>query len=201
MHFFKTSSLVTVLLASVPLTIAQSSRPAPSPSPGSAPDVLAQKGAGRFGNIFAASLGQPVPTPRTIFAPKDTSPFPSRLKERQNGGLANIEAQWRYQLSPDFKDAATLRGFTGSIVSTFESSNALLGGASQSIVSHGQRDASAGLLSTPSNITRRSDPFLQSRDVCTSSAPIHLFSGFGNNVTILQENIPFDGGIIHIVDG
>ena len=30
---------------------------------------------------------------------------------------------------------------------------------------------------------------------------IHLFTGLGNNVTVLKENMPYDGGLIHTIDG
>jgi len=107
---------------------------------------------------------------------------------------ATLESQYLYQVSPNFVDAAALRGFTGSVVSTLDTQDATLGGSSQVFLSHGERDSS----SLSAN-TRRS---LYGRSLCTNdTSPIHLFSGLGNNVTILKADIPYDGGILHITSG
>jgi len=107
---------------------------------------------------------------------------------------ATLESQYLYQMSPNLVDAAAMRGFTGSVVSTLDTQDANLGGGSQVFLSHGERDSS----SLSAN-TRRS---LQGRSICTNdTAPIHLFSGLGNNVTVLKADIPYDGGILHVTSG
>ncbi|KAH0556188.1 hypothetical protein GP486_005883 [Trichoglossum hirsutum] len=116
---------------------------------------------------------------RTVFAPHDDGTNNKRaqtlalLLSRQNA----LSSKSLYQLSPELKTAAILRGRTGGIVETLDIVDANIGGRAQSVLSHG-------------NSTCNVPP-----------APIQLFSGLGNSVTIIEEDIPFAGGIIHIVSG
>jgi hypothetical protein len=138
---------------------------------------------------------------KTAFVPSDDSFPPDQAKAlvlllaRQD----TLDHQFLYQLSPNLVDAATLRGFTGnitgSIVPTFDTQDANLGGSAQVVLSHGERDN----LVFGGN-SRRS---VHGRSLCndTTLAPIQLFSGMGNNVTIIKEDIPFDGGLLQITNG
>jgi len=134
---------------------------------------------------------------KTAFVPSDDSFPPDKAKAlalllaRQD----TLDPQLLYQLSPKLVDAATLRGFTGSIVPSFDTQDANLGGRAQVVLSHGERDN----LVFGGN-SRRS---VHDRNLCndTTLAPIQLFSGMGNNVTIIKEDIPFDGGLLQITNG
>lgn len=84
-----------------------------------------------------------------------------------------IPPEYRYQVSPYFKPAAVLRGCTGSIVTTYDTADANLDGRGQTVVSQRQ---------------------------CSSDGPIRMVSGLGNVVQVLQEDIYFPGGVIHITD-
>jgi hypothetical protein len=89
-----------------------------------------------------------------------------------------IPSDYQYQVSPYYKPAAVLRACSGSVVTTYDTVHANLNGRGQSFVS--QRN-----LSGP---------------CCANSDPIRLFSGRGDNVTIIKEDIFFPGGVIHIAD-
>ncbi|KAL5340001.1 hypothetical protein BJX70DRAFT_397240 [Aspergillus crustosus] len=87
--------------------------------------------------------------------------------------------QYQYQSSDQLLTAATLRAYTGSIVQPLNI-YADLGGPGQVVLTRGQRDG----------------------DTCGGSpGPIRLYSGLGNEATIVEEDIPFDGGILHIITG
>ncbi|KAF2494955.1 FAS1 domain-containing protein [Lophium mytilinum] len=167
----------------------------PSSTLPSLPDAAANHGAGQWGDKFnqGAGGGENSGGAQTAWIPTDGSTPPDEavakfLMARQAG----LSSQYLYQLSPNLVDSAALRGFTGSLVPTLDTQDANLGGSAQVFLSHGERD-------TLSTTTRRS---LHERSLCTNAtAPIHLFSGLGNSVTILQADIPFDGGILHVTDG
>ncbi|KAL3477305.1 FAS1 domain-containing protein [Aspergillus californicus] len=146
-----------------------------SASPPSLQDAASSAGAGRWAESIANNIPPSARGGRSLYVPHDDS-FPSR-KARQ----AAIDAgQYLYQVSDTLLTAEDLRGSTGSIIETLDTETNL-GGRGQAVLSHGQRDIPAASSNT--------------------SFPIQLFSGLGNNVTILQEDIQFDGGIIHIVSG
>jgi hypothetical protein len=88
--------------------------------------------------------------------------------------------QYLYQVSNQLLTAEILRGYTGSIIETLDT-EANLGGGGQTVLTRGQR----GVENACSNTT----------------APIQLISGLGNAVTIVEEDIPFDGGILHVISG
>jgi hypothetical protein len=119
------------------------------------------------------NLAGNAPRARTAFVVQDDS-FRHRFIRQ-----ADDTAQFLYQASDQRLTAADLRGFTGSVIGTL-GSESTLGGRGQAILSQGQR-ASGG--------------------ACNGTAPIELFSGLGNGITILEEDIEFEGGIIHIVSG
>jgi hypothetical protein len=85
---------------------------------------------------------------------------------------------YSYQVSPYYKPAAVLRECSGSIVTSFDTTHANLNGRGQTWVS--QRNYSA--------------------PCCADNTPIRLFSGGGAVSTIIQADIRFPGGILHIVD-
>lgn len=92
-----------------------------------------------------------------------------------------IPPEFRYQVSPYLKTAATLRACSGSAVTTYDTENANLYGRGQNFVS--QRNPDHSCCDTD------------------SKEPIRLFSGFGRSVTVIEEDIFFPGGVIHITDG
>jgi len=110
----------------------------------------------------------------TIFLP-DQEPM---RRKRQNGQSQNFSLliqEYPYQISPYFKPAAVLRACTGSIVTTYDTEDANLNGRGQTVVSQ--------------------------RQSCNSTGPIELFSGLGNSVQVVEEDIFFDGWVIHITSG
>ncbi|KAL2783318.1 FAS1 domain-containing protein [Aspergillus keveii] len=149
------------------------SSPTSTSSPSSLADTASEHGAGRFGEQLVNNLAGNAPRARTAFVVQDDS-FRHRFIRQ-----ADDTAQFLYQASDQRLTAADLRGFTGSVIGTL-GSESTLGGRGQAILSHGQRH-SAG--------------------ACNSTAPINLYSGLGNSVTILEEDIEFEGGILHIVSG
>ncbi|KAL2846190.1 FAS1 domain-containing protein [Aspergillus pseudoustus] len=155
------------------ITTTTSSSSTASPTRASLADTAAEHGAGRFGEQLVNNLAGNAPRARTAFAVRDDS-FRTRFKRQ-----ADDNAQFLYQVSDQLVTAADLRGFTGSIIGTLGSEPGL-DGRGQVVLSQGQR-ASSG--------------------ACNGTAAIELFSGLGNSITILEEDIEFDGGILHIVSG
>ena len=110
----------------------------------------------------------------TIFLPNQE---PMRRK-RQDGQFQNFSLliqEYPYQISPYFKPAAVLRACTGSIVTTYDIEDANLNGRGQTVVSQ--------------------------RQSCSSTGPIELFSGLGKSVQIIEEDIFFNGWLVHITNG
>ncbi|KAL4935556.1 FAS1 domain-containing protein [Aspergillus oleicola] len=149
----------------------------PSVSPSSLPDTASENGGGRWGAAIENELPPRPSGRRTAFVPVDES-FPARLV-RQDG--IDVE-QYLYQVTDQYLTAADLRASMGVVVETLDT-DANLGGRGQAVLSHGRRENA----SIEVNVT--------------STAPVRLYSGLGDNVTIVQEDIPFDGGILHIISG
>jgi len=145
-------------------------------------DALESHGAGKFARNIASNVGggEFANGTGTWFVPPD----PNFTKRDPDSIVALLVRQaasnhnYLYQWSPYIIYAAQMRAYTGAIIPTHYTADAILDGRAQSVLSHGERDVNGG---------------------CNSTAPIHLFSGRGNNVTILQEDIPFQGGLIHLV--
>ncbi|KAK2767593.1 hypothetical protein FQN54_003751 [Arachnomyces sp. PD_36] len=185
---------ILALLSLSPLVVAQgtstgtSPAPAPTTSPSSAEQAMEDNGAGLFARALGAAVdgslneggaGTHFAVSDDNFDSSEANRFFAALKARQE----SQESQYLYQGSQNVADAAALRGFTGKIVET-RNTDANLGGRGQSVLSTGEREALA-----------------QGGSSCNGTSPISLFSGLGNTVTILTEDIPFDGGVIHITDG
>lgn len=141
-------------------------------STASLPDAASSHGAGRWGAVISRQLSANARGGRTAFVPADDS-FPARLARQTEDEIQ----QYLYQVSDQLFTAADLRNSTGSVIESLNA-NANLGGRGQAVISPGRRG-----------------------DSYDASSSIGLFSGLGNNVTIVEENIPFDGGIIHIISG
>jgi hypothetical protein len=91
-----------------------------------------------------------------------------------------IPAGYSYQVSPYYKPASVLRECSGSIVTTYDTTDANLNGRGQTVVSQrNQLESSCG------NGTQ---------------GAITLYSGLGKSVKIIHEDIFFPGGVIHITD-
>ncbi|KAL4797758.1 FAS1 domain-containing protein [Aspergillus venezuelensis] len=154
-----------------------SSTESSSASPSSLPDAASDNGGGRWGAAIASEVPPRPSGRRTAFVPVDES-FPSRFVRQ-----ADLDAeQYLYQVTDQYLTAADLRASTGVVVESLDTS-ANLGGRGQAVLSHGRRENS----SIEANVT--------------STPPVRLYSGLGDNVTIVQEDIPFDGGILHIISG
>lgn len=110
----------------------------------------------------------------TIFVPRQ-EPTRRRRQDIQFQNFSLLIQEYPYQVSPYFKPAAVLRACTGSIVTTYDIEDANLNGRGQTVVSQ--------------------------RQSCGSTGPIELFSGLGRSVQVVEEDIFFDGWVIHITDG
>ncbi|OJI99440.1 hypothetical protein ASPVEDRAFT_515191 [Aspergillus versicolor CBS 583.65] len=194
MHFLTSLLGALTLLAPTALaqddsssTLSSSSIPSSTPSSTSTPtatssetpsssaslsDAASSHGAGRWGAVIARQLSTSARGGRTAFVPVDDE-FPTR-RVRQT---EDETQQYLYQVSDQLLTAADLRNSTGSVIESL-STNANLGGRGQAVISQGQRG-----------------------DSYDADSSIGLFSGLGNNVTIVEQDIPFNGGIIHIISG
>ncbi|KAL4733159.1 FAS1 domain-containing protein [Aspergillus similis] len=146
-----------------------------SSSPSSLTDVGGEHGGGRWAEAIDNVLPPNTRGGGTAFVPLDDT---FRMLALRRAGYST--GQYLYQVSNQLLTAEILRGFTGSIVETLDT-EANLGGGGQTVLTRGQR----GVENACSNTT----------------APIQLISGLGNTVTIVEEDIPFDGGILHVVSG
>jgi uncharacterized surface protein with fasciclin (FAS1) repeats len=194
--------LVFILAPTIHNAFAQSNSPSPSvsqrPSPSPAqdcPSVASANGAGKYGKNLNCGAGGGETAKgkgRTDFVPHDDSPPPPPNKRRLLMGRQDSPSRIsNYQSALGIIESHQLSSLTGGIINTFASVN----GTQQVVLSQGER----GSVFSGEHAVRRS---LSSRALCnTSSTPLELYSGFGNKVTIIKANIPYDGGIIHITDG
>lgn len=140
---------------------------------------------------------------KTVFAPVDSVDSSksvgslSRLRLRAPGD----ETQGQFQGAKDisrFKDINTL---PPKEVSTNLKSDKLSPDTTQSVVAHGAaNDSSSSNTDTTKPVYRRQYLSTNSTNA-TAVQRIKISSGLGNNVSIIQGDIPYDGGLIHLVDG
>lgn len=129
---------------------------------------------------------------QTVFAPIDGSAYPSQRKGKRQTNNQNL-------LYHGIKQSNNLGAMSAGSGKPMESNDksANLNGAGQSAVSN-------PLNVTQSNAAKRwaSSPLRRDSHSNTTSAPslLKIFTGLGNNVSIIQADIPYDGGILHIVD-
>jgi hypothetical protein len=110
----------------------------------------------------------------TAFVPRSNM-MKLKRQSAQDQNFSLLIQEYAYQISPYFKPAAVLRACTGSIVTTYDTEDANLNGRGQTVVSQ-----------------RRS---------CGAAGPIELYSGLGRSVQVIEEDIFWDGWVIHITDG
>jgi hypothetical protein len=127
---------------------------------------------------------------QTVFAPIDGSACPYRRKGKRQTANQGL-------LYHGIKTANTLGDMSEGTGKPLESNDntANLHGAGQSAVSN-------PLNVTQSNAAKRWASSPLRRNANTTSAPslLKIFTGLGDDVSITQANIPYDGGLIHIVD-
>jgi hypothetical protein len=192
--FFLASLVHHAFAQSDPPSPSASQSPSPSPDQG-CQSVVGAEGAGKYGKNFNCGAGggpNAGGKGRVNFIPQDDSPPPPSNKRRLLMGRQDSSSQiYDYQSALGIIESSQLSSLTGGIINTF----ANIDGNQQVVLSQGER----GSVFSGESAVRRS---LYGRALCnTSSAPIELYSGFGNKVTIVKANIPYDGGIIHITDG
>lgn len=122
----------------------------------------------------------------TVFAPADSNSTLGSLRRRDTDkekdprqfhvGLTNIQA---------------LNTVPGEVVAT-QDNGGNLNGAKQAVVAHSGPTADPRIISQNARI-RRTIGNLTYKTVTISS-------GLGNNVSIIRGDIPYDGGIIQVVD-
>jgi hypothetical protein len=141
------------------------------------PNITMSSNTQEWGCSGPSTGGQQV----TIYLPaNDSSSDGSPTKRDIWDNSSWIPAGFSYQVSPYFKPAAVLRQCSGSVITTYDTKDANLNGRGQTVVS--QRAESNCSANGPQD-------------------PIMLYSGLGNVVKIIKEDIFFPGGVIHITDG
>jgi hypothetical protein len=129
-------------------------------------------------------------TTKTIFVPSDAY-FESSIGGLRRRQSSNPQQQLEYQYTNQLTNLATLGPTTlpGAVVNSGLTSPGL-GGKPQAIVTN--------------KITQLTNTTLRRRQSSNGTVPlqgIQLFSGLGNNVTIVEGDIPFDCGLIQTVSG
>ena len=127
---------------------------------------------------------------QTVFAPADDT-LADYVKRQES---PTQEQQMGIQASGASNYLASINRRPGAPISTKDSS-ANLGGKSQNVVSDSRN-------TTSSNSARRGLSLLR-RQSSNATLPslLSVFSGLGNNVSIIKADILYDGGVIQIVDG
>ena len=172
-------------------------------------EVLRDSGASNFAATIASDpflsnlyLSSGV---QTVFAPSDDTPAAKTKRQEtpaqeQGGG---------YQASSDIITINLMNMRSGTQIQT-RNTKANLGGKNQSAIS-----APDSTNSNPSKKSRkRTSSVTDLRDLLprgdqNSTLPTNdtnpslprIFSGLGNNVSIIKGDIPYDGGLIQLVDG
>jgi hypothetical protein len=119
---------------------------------------------------------------QTIFAPSDSF-FTTPLRRRQAAASSQQQAALQYSHRLNNLEALGPSGSVpGAVVQT--GLQAPLAGGSQSIVSQ-------KVVANSTTRRRRTVP----------STGIELLSGLGHSVNILNGDIPYDNGVIHVTDG
>jgi hypothetical protein len=129
---------------------------------------------------------------QTVFAPIDGCAYPSQRKGKRQTNNQNL-------LYHGIKQSNKLGDMSAGSGKPMQSNDksANLDGAGQSAVSN-------PLNVTQSNVAKRwaSSPLRRNSHSNTTSTPslLKIFTGLGNNVNIIQADILYDGGVLHIVD-
>jgi len=157
-------------------------------------DALRNSGASNFAasieansNIAALALSHQV---QTVFAVPDDA-FGSYVKRQKTPAE---EQQLTLHFSDGLSRIGALNKRPGVIVST-QNKNAILGGKPQKVVTDTRN-------TTGSRVTMREAALLPRQSSNTTlQIPLSIFSGLGDHVSVTNGDIPYDGGVIHIVDG
>lgn len=124
--------------------------------------------------------------PLTIFAPRDSNSSLAYLRRRATpNGVKN-----ELQLSNGLTTIQALRTVPGKEVETKDNTGNL-NGANQSVVAHSGPNADQ-FIPQNSRIRRTIGNHTDER--------VTISSGLGKNVSIIRGDIPFDGGIIQVVN-
>lgn len=172
-------------------------------------EVLRDSGASKFAATIASDpflsnlyLSSGV---QTVFAPSDDTPA-AKMKRHETPAQ---EQGGSYQASSNIVNINLMNTPPGTQIQT-KNTNATLGGKPQSAVSAPDSTNSGPSKKTrkrTSSVTELRD-FLP-RDDQNSTLPTNdtnpslprIYSGLGNNVSIIKGDIPYDGGLIQLVDG
>ena len=135
---------------------------------------------------------------QTVFAPSDDTPA-AKMKRQETPAQ---EQGGSYQASSDLNSISLMNTPPGVQVAT-TNKIAILGGKPQSVVSASNSTSSRKRTSSVTeqrDLLPRDDQNSTLRTNDTSALP-RVFSGLGNNVSIIKGDIPYDGGLIQLVDG
>lgn len=140
---------------------------------------------------------------KTVFAPVDSvtssrsvSSF-SKLRLRAPGDVT----QEKYQTTRTAQSAKNYNTHPGEVIPTNSKSQKLSPDTNQSVVAHGADNENTSSNSDTAKPVYRRQYLSTNNTNATGIQQIKISSGLGNNVSIIQGDIPYDGGLIHLVDG
>lgn len=136
---------------------------------------------------------------KTVFAPVDivgSSRSFSRLRLRASGQVA----QAQYQASKQASRIQDLNDQPGKVIPSNFNSDKLSPDPTVNTVSHGEDNGSSGTTTDATKPVYRRQYLSNNNNNATAVPRIKISSGLGNNVSIIRGDIPYDGGLIHLVD-
>lgn len=141
---------------------------------------------------------------KTVFAPVDSVGSNgslsslSRLRLRAPGDAIQVQ----FQAGKALASVQDLSSLPGKVVPTNRNSDKLSPDPSVNVVTHGIDNSSPSLNNkdTTKPVYRR-QYLSTNNNNATVVQRVKISSGLGNNVSIIQGDIPYDGGLIHLVDG
>ena len=155
-------------------------------------EVLQSSGASNFAALIASnpsiSALYSSSQVQTVFAPSDGSQFPSSLKmNRKRQALTPSQEQLlALQVTQQQNNLSAMSVPPGVPLTTLDTTGNL-GGNPVSVVSD--------TINTPaSQVPKRWT------NTTTPPSLLNIFSGLGNNVSITRADIPYSGGLVHIVN-
>lgn len=140
---------------------------------------------------------------KTVFAPVDSVGSSrnvsnlSRLRLRTAGEVV----QGQFQAAQQISSFQILNSHPGKIVTTNLPTDRLGPGSTVNVVAKGaDSDSSSSNTDTTKSVNRR-QYLSTNNNNATVVQQIKISTGLGNNVSIIRGDIPYDGGLIHLVDG
>ncbi|KAK5989458.1 Fasciclin-like arabinogalactan protein CTB11 [Cladobotryum mycophilum] len=162
-----------------------------------APDLLTalrQSGASRFADRLAAdteTLNVFLTVAQTVFAPSDLTASPGILQERALSPLAQQQARLQ-ACGQESRIAQQSMTLPGSTIPTLDNSGKLNGAPQRVVIDNRPTNTT--------NPTRRWDSFGVLKRQSIAPGSLRISSGLGRITNVVKANIPFDKGVIHVID-